>query len=1214
MNKKILSPSIIISLTLFFVPQVFCLNNVTKSQKFAHHITEDHTMDNRNLALSSNGAYVITSSCNNFHKNYHDNLIDGDDKTIWEPKSASYPQYIELRWKYPVILNQTVWRYKKRAVVNKVLLKFWNPSVGKWELLKNCTPEEINSGKVKTKTIETERLRICFEKGKGKLKISGLEVKGPLQPVPASISPYWQAYGIWFPEENNLYITKSPRYFRKDFIIDKSDFKSAFFQLKSSGPAKVFLNGHIIFEGNSTGRPLNVAKRLKLGTNVLGLEVQLQRNPVRWGHGAIACQLDIHYKDYSRNLISDNSWKCLSYKQKNWEKIETDNWEKVAELFKVKEGIWGKIPYKVSAPSKELYFISAQVPKKTKAGDALQVALKFEDKDEQVKEKKYMVVFEFGEDAISQAFGNYSLARKAVFAEKYNKNKYLAQATIIIPVFANGRSIPLKAYIYDYKGKRKGVLKNEKNGIIGRITIDGTNKISSSEQSKAKITYSNGQAAFIVNNEINTPFFWRYMWKTSPERFYNLNFTTGIRINHFLIRGGIDVGRAPWAKGFKVINQQIRNLLRICPESYIIVGVDLRPTTRWLRKYPDERLITAFGKRDVVSYASKKYNEDCLFYLDKLMDFLESQPYFGRIIGYHPWTCGMPDSGTGGVAENVWQEDRSKITIGDFNPQAIKRFKNFLKNKYKNVSKLRKAWNNSQVTFENVQPDIKTLTAEAENGKIFRNPQNCGMLLDYAEFLPSLLSGCLRNFAKFFKERTNNRVMVFIHYGYTIAHLGVYNNPGTVLNNNNFDLIDVLEDSNIDGYIGAPSYSYRHIGLPLVTYFPWSTIRLRGRMYLPDEDDRYYTAGFKSYGRNYSLNETRALIKRNMGACITRNFGSWFADMSKGEDRTDVSWTAEPEIANEINNLNELYKKAVKNGYKSSAEIAVVFSTKSLFFNDIYRGSTLYGNLIKWMFYSEFFRLGAPFDVYLTDDLEHPDFPAKQYKLIVMMNTFFVSEKEKESINRLKSDQRTILWFYAPGYINTSSLSVENINKITSFKVEELPGKEVMQAEPCNSSHPIMKNLRKKFFLKARGFSAKRSAELHPVAFGPRFRIIDKNAEILAKFDDGKGALAVKKFKNWKSVYSIVPRMNTDLLRSIAYYAGVHVYTDADLPFDANSHYVVINNGFERKRSVNIHLPEKSCVYDALTGKLIRKNVKFFDITLPQCSTKILNLKKGKAK
>jgi hypothetical protein len=108
--------------------------------------------------------------------------------------------------------------------------------------------------------------------------------------------------------------------------------------------------------------------------------------------------------------------------------------------------------------------------------------------------------------------------------------------------------------------------------------------------------------------------------------------------------------------------------------------------------------------------------------------------------------------------------------------------------------------------------------------------------------------------------------------------------------------------------------------------------------------------------------------------------------------------------------------------------------------------------------------------------------------------------------------------------------------------------------------------------------------------FGPIFSVDDKAAEILG-YAGGKPALAVKKFADWKSVYSLMP-LTKELLMGLCDYAGVHIYNRNFDVFNANQSFLMLHMNSDGKRT--IMLPERSDVKECFSERVIGKNIKEF--------------------
>ena len=78
-------------------------------------------------------------------------------------------------------------------------------------------------------------------------------------------------------------------------------------------------------------------------------------------------------------------------------------------------------------------------------------------------------------------------------------------------------------------------------------------------------------------------------------------------------------------------------------------------------------------------------------------------------------------------------------------------------------------------------------------------------------------------------------------------------------------------------------------------------------------------------------------------------------------------------------------------------------------------------------------RMGAPFEQLLLEDLARPDLPA--YKLYVMANCFYLSNAERALVDRVvKRNGATVLWIYAPGYLDDRTASLANMHALTGIR------------------------------------------------------------------------------------------------------------------------------------------------------------------------------------
>ena len=585
------------------------------------------------------------------------------------------------------------------------------------------------------------------------------------------------------------------------------------------------------------------------------------------------------------------------------------------------------------------------------------------------------------------------------------------------------------------------------------------------------------------------------------------------------------------------------------------------------------------------------------------------------MIGYHPWSCGQPDSVQGGIISTNWEQpDRSKISVGDYNPQAVDRFRQWLRKKYHDSpAALRQAWKDNDVTFETARPVISQLVKEGVGGGVFRDPAVDGMApFDYLEFWPTLLGDWHSMIAGTIKEETHGESLVLIHYGAILAFLQAAQ-PGGRLHNNNFDLVQRLNDPNIDGYVQASLYEFRHAGQPHVVFPPYSSMTLHGRIFLADDDMRTFTSGTPHHGRHLAEQETEAMVLRNLGWYAATRTGAWMADMGRRRANEWTAqghpWYAHPSTARAFKSMSDLLKEEFKHPHKPATEIAVFVSCDASRYGDAYRMAPIYHNVINRMVYQRLNQLGAPYDIYLMDDLDHPRI-RKNYKLYVFLNPFMMTDRQRAAVDALKSGDRTLLWFYAPGYIRQEQgCRDEHVSETTGMIVRQKPGKEHLRMRVTDpAASPITRRIEAGREYVTEGYGDNRWGRMHPITLGPVFYVDDPAAQPLAEYPDGRTAFAARDFGNWKSVYCAVPYLDGDALRGVARYAGVNIYVDEDIVMAADSRLLMLHNGFEQVRRVTVRLPCPRTVADALSGELIAENRRRFNIALPRCTTLILRL------
>ena len=77
---------------------------------------------------------------------------------------------------------------------------------------------------------------------------------------------------------------------------------------------------------------------------------------------------------------------------------------------------------------------------------------------------------------------------------------------------------------------------------------------------------------------------------------------------------------------------------------------------------------------------------------------------------------------------------------------------------------------------------------------------------------------------------------------------------------------------------------------------------------------------------------------------------------------------------------------------------------------------------------------GAPFDDYILEDFPNL---SRRYKVYVFLNAHYLSAELREQITtRLKAEQATALWFYAPGYLDETGGDIAHMEALTGIRLQ----------------------------------------------------------------------------------------------------------------------------------------------------------------------------------
>ncbi|MFC1529045.1 hypothetical protein ACFL5B_03975 [Candidatus Latescibacterota bacterium] len=170
-----------------------------------------------------------------------------------------------------------------------------------------------------------------------------------------------------------------------------------------------------------------------------------------------------------------------------------------------------------------------------------------------------------------------------------------------------------------------------------------------------------------------------------PEDYYGTLFWVGDRVD------SIPLAKVP--PDFFGLDAQVEHILNGDPDAYIIVRFYTPPPKSWSTLHPAEFFITEDGVAwDKPSLASDMFWDRASELCNAIVGYCESRPWANRVIGYNNHYL---DEGTHVPVADGW--------LFDHNPAMVQKWREFLKKKYGTVEKLRKAHNDTTLSFVNIQ-------------------------------------------------------------------------------------------------------------------------------------------------------------------------------------------------------------------------------------------------------------------------------------------------------------------------------------------------------------------------------------------------------------------------------------------------------------------------------------------------------------------------------
>ena len=621
-----------------------------------------------------------------------------------------------------------------------------------------------------------------------------------------------------------------------------------------------------------------------------------------------------------------------------------------------------------------------------------------------------------------------------------------------------------------------------------------------------------------------------------------------------------DMGHvAPDTYDYGEYDRYFSAILDLDPQAYFLPHIGLTGPLWWQKAHPEEMSLREDGKREPTSFASELWKREMGDDLHKLLAHLRRAPYADRILGYIVYS--------GYTAEwqmwGTWQPSRD-----DYSVPALRAFRAFLASRYGTDAKLRAAWADDGVTLATAEMP-RWDKRRPPGTQVLRDPKTERQAMDFYEFSSNMTADAILHFARIAREATAGKSLVGTYYAYLSAHGINQQDSGHLAAQRVFDSPD------IDFLMRPPNYWYRKPGEAATFMSATDSLRMRGKLWLDESDNRTHLAEpGAGYGRAETLEETLGVFWREFAEVLTKRAAvSWF-DMSGG-------WFSHPQILADMSRAAAIAKTSLPLRKPFAPEIGVFVDPESFYWmRSTTANSALVLNQIATMPQS-----GAPWDSCLLSDIADARLP--DYKLYVFLNAFRVDAARREAIVRkLKRNNATALFVYAPGYFDADGPSLENMRALTGIRI----AKDEVEGAPQ---------------ITLDGDAAVIGAKNLKVS--PLFYADDPGAQVLGRLiGSARPGLVTKKMDGWTSIYSAAMTLPPPLMRRLARGAGVHIWLETDDALYTDGQFLGLHAATDGPK--RLLLPSCYAVSNAMTDKSMPVVGQTVSLTMKRAETVLFSL------
>ena len=637
--------------------------------------------------------------------------------------------------------------------------------------------------------------------------------------------------------------------------------------------------------------------------------------------------------------------------------------------------------------------------------------------------------------------------------------------------------------------------------------------------------------------------------------------------------GGGDDFRTGWPGpgqcGFRQLDYWAHRVLQVSPEAWLILRLYFSTPDWWAEANPEELVVYSDGEgrppyRDVywlrpdqASMASAKWIADVSEVLRALVAHAEDSPYAHRVLGY------MVTSG--GTAEWVYWGAQQHL-VPDCSAPALRYYRTWLRERY------------GQQDWINAVEVPSDEDRRRGRPGLLRDPKRDRNAVDFELALSEMVADNFIAWCRVVKEATENKRLTGAFFSYLLWQSGLVT---PIAANGHLGLRKAMDSPYVDFLTGITSYDNREPGGPGTFMLPVESVQHAGKLVFNEVDTPSHRRAGEWRDRQHPFQEgifgtwplrdaeeSIGVIRREFAHHLIHGAAWWYFDLH-GE-----GWFDFPEAQEEFRRQSEIMRESLGWDLSSVSEVAGVVSWRSCARHTLFRMHDAYVGKWRWLqcdlATAAMYKTGCPIDWWMTEDLA--DETLRRYKVLYLYNSTFLTEQERQNVEALKGEGRTLIFVGYPGLASAGGLDAEAASTLVGMKLRLVDSRQPAGLRPANYDHEYFSDIDV-------------ATTFGPGAvIGPRLLPEDDDATVLAHWPDGAPAAAVRSFNDWTAIFFPVPPDNAEFLRRVFETAGCHAYSRTGEVIFANRSLLSVHMIGEANP---VCLPEPRRVTDLFTGQVV---------------------------